>query len=672
MFDTADLAPIASALAWSVLPGALIATSARMAGAWWLAALLPASLFAVGGSGIAAALIGAPFGWGAPLLLALAAVVLIESVRFAVHRHGWSMRPLLGTWSAPVLAVAAAVLVSGAVLAVQVGSAVDLSRDLSQTYDGVFHLNAVAFVLDSGDASSFHLYRMTHPGEDNEFYPAAWHALAALVVQTTGCSIPAAANAVWLATMATGWSTGVALLCGVVVPRASRTAATVIGAALATASGAFPLVLLSWGTLYPTGLAYAIMPTGLAVAAALLLPDKPLGRSRRITLWAAAGVWLVAASLAHPRSLLSFAVVAAPLGVWWAVAAGRAQLAKPGGRRRVVIACSAVGVALLGVAAVGALYVWRTFDVGGRPISDRLNGGPARATQTIPEAFAQILVLSARDPLAVMPAIALAVVVVLGAAVAIRSRRLSWLPFSWLAVATLFALASGTDADFAKLATGLWYKDQFRLLALAPLTAVPLAAIGILRFGELVARRPPFRAGAAAALTVLVAVTAWTGPATARELDAVRDTLAIAPSGTSGVLIDDDEYALLSRLDELVPEGELIVGSPWSGATLSWALGGRKPLFPHFVGEWTADELLVAERLDTALDDPEVCMAVHRLGVEYLLHDPVLMWGEPVEAHAFRGIAGAASVDGLLTEVARSGDTVLFRIAGCGPSGQDD
>src|SRR5690606_16511224 len=138
---------------------------------------------------------------------------------------------------------------------------------LSQSYDGVFHLNAVAYLLDTGDASSFHLYRMTHPGDDVEFYPAAWHATVALVVQLTGASVPGASNAVWTGVAALVWVPGAALATSCIL---RKRAAGAIGALLASAFAAFPMLLLSWGTLYPTGLAYAGIPFGIAVLVALV------------------------------------------------------------------------------------------------------------------------------------------------------------------------------------------------------------------------------------------------------------------------------------------------------------------------------------------------------------------------------------------------------------------
>jgi len=78
-------------------------------------------------------------------------------------------------------------MVIGAVVVVQgIGS----PETLSQTYDAVFHYNAIAYIVDSGNASSLTLNSLGTPGTPGSFYPSAWHDFASLLVLTTGASAP--------------------------------------------------------------------------------------------------------------------------------------------------------------------------------------------------------------------------------------------------------------------------------------------------------------------------------------------------------------------------------------------------------------------------------------------------------------------------------------------------
>lgn len=641
-----------------LVPGGLVAAAARLAGAWWMAAAGPFSLAITGVTGVVATWLGVPFG---PIPLAVVTLAA-ASLAFGLSTVGRGSRPLwqprLGSWDRAALWTAAATVVAGGVTVLPALAAMGSLDALSQSYDGVFHLNAVAYILDTGDASSFHLYRMTHPGDDVEFYPAAWHGLVALAAQLSGASVAVATNAVWAATTALIWVPGAALLTGHVI---RDRGATAIGALVASAFAAFPLLLLSWGTLYPTALAYAGIPFGLAVLVGLL--DFRLRHDAPLALVMAALGWVVAEVFSHPRSLPSFAVIAAPIIVIAAVRALRRVWALPR-RRPLVIAGLAGGAVVLAAVGVAAwMYVWRTYDVANRPISDHLNGGPATARQTIGDAIAQSLTLSPSQALVLFPAVLLAAATLGGVVVAVRRNRM-WLAIAWMLVVVLFALASGSNSDVAKLATGIWYKDQFRLFALLPIVGVPLAAGAIIEAASHARRR----ALTAAALTGIVVATSWLAPATAAARSDVATVFATPPAGTPGVMIDADEYAFIADIGRYVPEGEVVGGDPWNGSALVWALGGREALFPHFTGEWSADAALVASSLDRAGDDPAVCEAVDRLGLHYVLDDPGLLWGDPAEAAYFAGFHRAAR-SGVLTEVAHAGETILYRISACWHSG---
>ena len=89
---------------------------------------------------------------------------------------------------------------------------------------------------------------------------------------------------------------------------AGRRAGRIASAVLASAAPAFPLLVLSWGILYPVFLATAVLPGILLTAVAAVDPRMPL--SRRAVLWLMAAGGCAGMVLAHP-SLLVVAILAA-------------------------------------------------------------------------------------------------------------------------------------------------------------------------------------------------------------------------------------------------------------------------------------------------------------------------------------------------------------------------
>lgn len=540
----------------------------------------------------------------------------------------------------------------------------------NQTYDGIFHQNAAIWIRESGAASPFELYRLTDPLAGNAFYPAAWHILAAVGSWVSGATMPTTFAALWVVMCAAIWLPGIVWATDVVVRPANRGLVLTIAALGASAFAAFPVLLLDWGTLYPTALATALAPAGLAI---VVLVVRAM-RGERAVSWpvlaASAAGWLAAAAFAHPRSLFSFAVIVLPYLAWQLGAALRRRIRDPRTRRRTLAWTVAAGivVAALGVAAV--LWTLDHYGAADRPISDRLNGPPAIARLSLWEGLLSVVgvaPVSSPSETPLPPAIALALALAVSVVIAAFRRDLRWLVVAYALLAVLYLLASTSNADFAKLATGLWYKDKYRLVAAIPIVAIPILAAGADRLATVLRARAPRTATlATAAIAMVVAALTWTGPTLATLGREVATNFAIDESDKHGGAIDLDAVAVLERASDVAEPGERLLGDPWDGAVLSWVVAGVEPVFPHFTGNWDPDRALLADRLDAAASDPEVCAALERLGVRYLFVDSEAgMWGGPPEgAQHFPGIDRATAA-GVGEVVFRRGSAALVEITAC-------
>ncbi|HEY8590277.1 MAG TPA: DUF6541 family protein [Naasia sp.] len=646
-----------------LLPGLLVAIAARMRGLPALAMAGPISVTLTAGTAILLEAVGIPFAWGwiaaAALLLAAALAAALRPWRRKDPADG---SPAASRWSAPLTATIASSALIGLVAFGRTDAAAP-----NTTYDGVFHLNAVAYILDTGRASSLFLYRLTHPGTDLEFYPAAWHALAAEVTQISGAPVPLAANAVWIAG-APIWTSGCIFLATVLWRDRPHLSLVQWASGLGSACfAAFPYLLLGWGTLFPTALAYQLLPVGLALTVRLVRSGTAADRRSSLLLGAA---WGCAVALAHPRSLFSFGILVAPLLIQALVGWTRGRLGSPGGARTVTLVLGGGAAAAVVIAGTAAAYVWSHFDVASRPIADRLNGGPATARQTFGQSLLQALgnapVVAPSDT-ATAPDILLALAVAGGLVAAVALGREWWLAAGLVAVCLLYAAAAGSNSDAAKLLTGLWYKDKYRLISLLPVLAAPLIglAAGALAMAGDRVRAGLGRVAAIGALAVVVPLS-LSGGSLAGVRDGIDAVYSVPAGEKNGALLDQDELALLTEVAELVPEGGVIAGNPWNGSALTWALGGREALFPHFTGEWDADRLAVAERLDQIGADPGVCDALRRLGVTHVLRSEGLLWGGDPQAAAFGGMdrSDPASLGRL---VAERGGTRLYSLDACPP-----
>lgn len=661
---------IAAAAAVVLGPGLLAAAPLRIP---VLPRVALAGLLGVPITGLAAVLGGAAglaFQFWQPLLLAvpIAAASLLRRRRIAPLRGSLSPKLLAPAWT-----------LGGVILAVVAFSGVPDPDRISQTYDNVFHLSATAAILDGFSASPLTLRSLIETeGGGLAYYPAAWHQLAAGTVQLSGASVPIAFNALWLVTSALLWLPGVAWLVQVLLPARYERVAPLVALPLGAVLGAFPYALLSWGTIYPTGLAHTLLP---AAVATIVLGIRAVLSARRTTgsAWptalGGAAVAALAIGFAHPRVLPTLVLIGAPYLLWLAGASYRRARHRGGrtARRAALVLWSAVAAALivLGTALAVAILQLGLLD---EPFEDRLNGPQARAVQPLGEGVLQVLggsALTGVGDIATAPALLLAIALVAGAVAALRVPRLRWLVVSFALLAALYVLAAGSDGVLAKLLTGLWYKDRFRLAAAVPVVAVPLTVLGVLALGSVAARLAPAsrRIGrmraAVAAGTLAVAISAGGGLLLTGTSSSIASVFRMPAAAAEAEVVSQAQIDFMERLAEIVPEDQRVLGDPWDGSALTQLFGDREPVFPHVNGQWDHNRRVLAWDLERIEDDPEVCRALDSLHVRYVLFDPHEFGGGDPAGNHFPG-PHAAIAAGLFTEVATDGRTELYKIEQCG------
>jgi hypothetical protein len=687
--------PITVALAVVLLPGLAIAAAARLRGITALALAGPLGFAVIGVAGVASSLVHVRFGWWSVAATALLAVLVVVALRALLTARGHAL-PAWDTWRpASWLPVLVSAAVASTAIALVAFDAVPSPERISQTYDAVFHLNAVASILQSGDASSLHLYRLTNPGKSLAFYPAVWHSITALTAQLTGASVPVAANATWIGVTGPVFSLGSAFAAAVLLggtglrrqdaPPLQRTLIASVAALLASTFVAFPYLLLDFGTLYPNGLAYTTLPVGLALIAAVVRfppaaawrPESPDSRVRTALLLVA---WFGSAAFTHPRSVVAILVLGVPLLVAW-FAARMSALGASGerGRRRARIGWGLLVLAAVLLVVIGSVGVYHYYDVATRPISDHLNGGPARARESFGTALLQgLLATSLISPgqTALPPAVVLAGFALAGLVAALLRPGLRWMVVTYLAIVLLYGFAAGSDSDLAKIATGLWDKDKFRILAMLPVIGVPLVAWTVCSLvTELVttlrgrtARRQDARPAtvvvAVGVVSVLIAALTWTGPALGGVSTAIGTVFDLSDSAKKGDVVDADQVALLKDVGRFVPAGQVIADNPWNGSALAWAYGGRQTLFPHLGGYWGDQRKLVGRHLDDWSTDPAVCTAVRHLDLHWVLTDTGRLRGGGRAWKAFAGVDKVVKTPGVRL-VANSGSARLYRLTAC-------
>lgn len=629
---------IVSVLALTV-PGIAVIASGWGARRLRLLALAPVVSIAI--LGVAATL--APMvglGWS-PLPIAIV-TVLTAAVAFGLRR--WvGPEPEDRTPRANALWGALALILAAVVVGLQLASVFGGPSHISQTFDAIVHLNTVAFAVDTHDASAFHIGATSDIG----FYPNGWHTVAALAAEVTGVSVPVAVNAANIALGAVAWPLSVVALSAALLTE--RKAVLVSAAALSTGFGAFPILLMYFGVLYPNAMGYAVLPGGIAVVVHLLRAGGVRARIRAgfLLLVASAGV-----GLGHPNAFLAMVALGSGIAV--------VELVSNAWHRASRRSWYLVLAILLALALV-ILGLWRF---------SRTGAGMSQWApwQTTAQAVGEALLLS---PHGYTLTVTISVLIVIGLIRVVRQPELLVVAAPMVVASFLFVLVSGTaGGNFVReMITNPWYNDSYRLAALLPAAGIPVAVLGAVTVVDLAARvlrRIDAARGwriAVAAVGVVAIFSVGVSPNVLRAIAEAQGAYALTPTSA---LLTSDEEALLERLPETTPADAVIAGSAWTGASLAYAIGDREVLRKHVFGSIGPDEEYLDNNLKNIESDPKVCQVVDRLGVDYVLDFGAQnVWNNPGVGLERQGLYGLTPSEHLVLVDSQGPDARLFRIEGC-------
>lgn len=503
----------------------------------------------------------------------------------------------------------------------------------TQLYDGLFHLNAVEFIVSTGDASPLHM-TMATPHQETSFYPTLWHALVSLVLPAAG-SVVAATNMTTVAVIALVWPVALTTLTVVAFPQIPRAAIWV--PLLGFGFSVYPLGFLNWGVLYPNLLGTALIPILLATVLLAFAPD--LSWSRRTLRIAVALAVAGSTALAHPSALLGAVALLTPYLLWraWCLAAAGRSLT-----RITVAAAVVVGMVVL-------VVVWGEANV---------TTHEWLPTQTIAQSLGEVAFLS---PVNRSTGLLVGVLAAIGIWRIVKA-RIWWVLCSYAVSIALFLAATWLPVLSVRSAfVGVWYDDTTRVAALLAMWGLPFAAIGATAVSEWLAslRASGRRRLLIAGIAVLAIAAASHLLAVRNDVRYMRDVSFRFDEESQG--LSPDEVELFELIDEALPEGSVVVGDPLTGAGLLFAYTGHDVVFPHVTGRYGRDAAILARYL--ASGGEEVCDAAERLGVTHAFDfgDTVLFENHYTTYDGLHDLAESP----ILTEVDRVGDAVLYEITGC-------
>jgi hypothetical protein len=553
-------------------------------------------------------------------------------------------------------------VVIGAVIAAVIGawtfiSGVPRPDAISETFDAVYHYNAIRYIEQTGKASPLTIGTLGQPSTKGNFYPDAWHLMAALLAELTGGSILVVATVTCLVVAAVVWPVGCLLLARLLFGATGKraVAAVVITGMLSSLFGAFPWMMTGWGMLWPNTLGMALAPAGVALGLSITRISE--GDTFGVRRWpfAVVGAWAIA--IAHPNSAFSVGLVClipVLMAVWPYVSDqwNRHTL------RTTVVLLGGLVVVIIGGYIALQLPPIRHVEAQIWPVNQ-------------PPTFAAVSAFS--NSTNGQPAeLLLATFAIIGMITCFVWRQRRWLVVAEFIIVALYAAAAGVTSKPAHLITGLWYDDSHRIAGTLPIVAIPLATIGVLAVGEWL-YRVPFQALAArpaAALAVPLAVGTVVAVGTA--VQSVPNNANTVGHGfsTSGdyAFVSPAKAQFLAAVARTVPANAVVADNPFAGTAYLYTLAGTRMLFPQ-VGPTSNNKLMsyLAANLVQIAHNPEACSLVRDYGVDYMVIAPDNYLSPRQMPGFYSGVVNPGKDSGFRL-IRKDGPLRLYKITICQPS----
>nr|WP_294455869.1 DUF6541 family protein [uncultured Rothia sp.] len=533
----------------------------------------------------------------------------------------------------------------------------------SQTLDNSFHMNAIRWIQEHGDASSLTMGAVSGMNQEPYFYPAGWHDFVYLIYNTTGTSIATATIVMILLVAGIIWPCSLAAMC-LSIPHLRHLQALAIPA-LTCGFFAFPGLLLFWGVLFPNLLGYALLPAFVALLSHMIQVMARREYSLVLSLSLTILVGLGGLALVHPNAVVSAAVFAVPMLLGGVVQVLRTRGAST--RERLV------GAGVLVALIAGCVTAWSVL----RPSQEASELWTSIMGEG--EAVYQFLFLGLENanPLGgnFAPAYLVGFLALWGIGYLLYKRRNLWLIGSWMLVGYMWIIAASVPrGDFRLLMVGPWYTDHFRLAALVVFPSVLLAGIGLggavegifVRIMHAIPREKhakvaPAMMGAAMVLVLAVAGLSSRTPAMHDATLQVAKRYQVTP--TSDIL-NQDEMNVINEIPKIVPKGDTIVNNPWDGSAYIYALADRHLTSYHFEFQTSPKYAAILNDLKDARTNPEVCREVNQYKAHWYVHLENQGNFGPSEQKNYDGLVAAIDTD-VLTPVYSSGPMTLYRISAC-------
>lgn len=525
-------------------------------------------------------------------------------------------------WKWIVLYVAIGVLVTIYMFLLPMGDALGMG----QNYDDMHHYSVMRNFLDSGNYSILNTSIYGDITGKTSFYPAGLHLIVASIASAGNFSLLIAYNAVLFVAVAIIWSTGWLYFIKSIFPDGKKF--LIFGAVLIFVCYAFPWNFLVYGRVSPNLLSFCILPSGMGVFVSSFKQDA----TKIIVIRGLIFVCLIGyvAIFTQPNLIFSMMLLLFAYCIETILRSNCALKLKSGK----IIQSGWVAV----IFVLLFTLMWLLFYIAPFSAETRRYNWPSNVPFS--EAILNAFTLTHASPITFQGVIA-GLFVLLGIVYVIKSKKNFWLIIAYLMAFIDYMWSCLKEGYIKHFIGGFWYTDQYRLIALLAISAIPLIVCGGVFLYDSICSilKSDNKNKVLACQLSLVGVFAiiLLSPnitlssnqvfyTTAGNIQTkVKNLLSISDFGND-LFLNRDKMEFLDEVHKITGD-DLVENSPLDGSVLAFQYNGIKTVHRHIFAGTSAskadmildNELMLAEQIDRISVDPSIKKLAKKDNIKYVL-----------------------------------------------------
>lgn len=558
------------------------------------------------------------------------------------------------------------------------------SAGMGQTYDDLFHYALMRNFLATGDYSILHCSMYTDINSLSSYYPAGLHLVVASIASVTKSSVLIVNNAVIFVIVSIIWTSGWLFFISTIFPR--NKVYIYIGSFIILASVSCPWIFLTYGRITPNLLSFSLLPATISIFVKTF--GTGITKRERVLSFCIVLLCAYSAIFTQPNFVFSCIIILYSFCIE-SIIRSKYSLRFKG--KHIFPSKSLVVLFSLLVLIVWLRSYLAPF------MRDVVHFNWPSTTPLFRSILNALTLCQGRD--IALQNIIIGFLIVLGIVSICKSKKNIWLVATYFILFFVYVWSATFEGYLKHFISGFWYTDQYRIIALLTISAIPILICGVVMMIDLVKsifcknltnKSIIFSAGCVSIIAVLLfmpnvylgnnlEVVSGFGFVRSRNHDWLS-----ADKPDTDTLLNKKKMDFLDKVKEIT-KNDIVENDPYDGSILAYQYNGIKTVYRHlYTGLFTGNTInsgkpiledgsYLAENLNKLGNDENVKAIAKNDNVKYVLklasdtdEYPIIKWmhiyNDDDRKRFFNGVISLDDNTSGFKKVLEDGNMRLYKI----------